>query len=167
MNFTNKISRRYYFSVLDVWLARILYQNGLALWAAILFYESCLSIIISLIYLYEISSSTACTIGSCIFLIGLIASYTQEILQHKDSMAFVLSHWFVFYWLLLDIHYISGNKLSISLYSVALVPLIYYIVLLFMFWRLMLLYLYFREKGLPTFRSGRVYSLIDPPPTAF
>jgi hypothetical protein len=150
----NKLSIEYDFSFLDVWLARIFYQNGLALWAAILFYESCLSIIISIIYIYELSSSTACTVGSCIFLIGLI-------------VAFILSHWLVFYWLLWDINYVSKNKLSISLYSVTLVPLIYYIILLFIVWRLMLLYLCYREKGLPTFHSGRIYSLLDTPTTAF
>jgi hypothetical protein len=163
----NKLSIEYDFSFLDVWLARIFYQNGLALWAAILFYESCLSIIISIIYIYELSSSTACTVGSCVFLIGLIVAFIHEIFQNKDSLAFILSHWLVFYWLLWDINYVSKNKLSISLYSVTLVPLIYYIILLFIVWRLMLLYLCYREKGLPTFHSGRIYSLLDTPTTAF
>ncbi len=171
MNFMNRIFIEYDFSLLDVLVTRILYQNDIALWTAILFYETCLSIIIYLIYTHELSSVNACTIGNCIFSIGIIASYIEETLHHKDHPVFILSHWFVFFWLLLDIDYISRTRnrlsISISLYSITLVPLIYYIVLFFMFWRLILLYIYFREKGLPTLRSRRVYSLIDPPPTAF
>ncbi len=105
-----------------------------------------------------------------IFLIGIIVSYIQENLHHKDHSVLILSHWFVFCWLLIDIHVIARTKKpkpSVSLFNAALVPLIYYIILVFMFWRVMLLILYLREKGLSTFRSRRVYSLIDPPPTVF
>jgi hypothetical protein len=154
-------------SFLDIWLARILYQNGLAAWTAILFYESCLSIIISCIYIYEISSTTACTIGSFIFLIGLITTFIHEVFICRDSLAFILSHWLIFFWIILDIYVLKKVKLSLSFYSIIFIPLIYAVIVLFIVLRVILLYILCKRKILPSFHSGRIYTLIDPPPRAF
>jgi len=109
------------------------------------------------------SPSTACVIGGCIFLIGVIIVFIHENFGCNDSLAFILSHWLIFLWLIHDIHFISNNKLSKSICGITLVPLIYYLLFLFIICRLRGLYFFYKEKILPSFHSGRVYSLIVPP----
>ncbi|CAF1373633.1 unnamed protein product [Rotaria sordida] len=147
---------------LDVWLTRLLYQNGLAIWASILFYESCLSITIGLIYSNN-DYSTASNIGGFILLIGLIMIFFFENCGFNNSIAFILSHWFIFLWLLIDINFLSNNKLSESFCAIILLPTIEFLIFIYIVVRLLLLYLFFNWKILPTFHSGRVYSLVVPP----
>ncbi|CAF2598279.1 unnamed protein product [Rotaria sp. Silwood2] len=150
---------------LDVWLARLLYQNGLAIWASILFYESCLSITIGLIYRNNDYSKSS-NIGGFLLLLGFIIVFFLENCGLKNSITFILSHWFIFLWLLIDINFLSNNKLSESFCSTILVPTIGCLIFVYIVLRLVLLYLFYNWKLLPTFHSGRVYSLVVPP-TAF
>jgi hypothetical protein len=112
------------------------------------------------------STSTACMIGSCIFLLGLFLAFIYENFECNDSLTFILSHWFIFFWLVNDIYFLSYNKSSKAICGKVFVPLIYYLIILFIICRLRLFYIFYKEKILPTFHSGRVYSLIRPP-TAF
>ncbi|CAF3655056.1 unnamed protein product [Rotaria sordida] len=115
---------------LDVWLTRLLYQNGLAIWASILFYESCLSITIGLIYSNN-DYSTASNIGGFILLIGLIMIFFFENCGFNNSIAFILSHWFIFLWLLIDINFLSNNKLSESFCAIILLPTIEFLIFIY------------------------------------
>ena len=155
------------FSFIDAWLTRILYQNGLALWTAILFYESCLSIIISLIYTYGMSTGIASIFGSSIFLLGIFLTFIHEMFIHKDSLSPILSHWIIFLWLTYDINISQKKFRAISLFSGMLPSASFYIILNFVIFRLFIFYLLYRRKELSMFRSGRVYSLIPRPRRAF
>jgi len=113
------------------------------------------------------SSSTACIVGGGFFLLGLLSIIIFEGYGFNKSFAFILSHWLIFFWLINDICFLSNNNLSESFYGIILIPLSYILILFSIMHRLRLLYLFYKAKMLPTFHSGRVYSLIVPPTTAF
>jgi len=147
----------------DVWLTRLLYHNGLALWASVLFFETCLSVIVGLDRSESVSSSNACLIGCSIYLLGILTFSIVENLIFSNALAFTLSPWFVFLWLL------SGTVFSREIDDKTSIIVFWFIRFLFgltcalalirwilFFWR-------YKEKSIPTFQSPRIYSLITEP----
>ncbi|CAF3683727.1 unnamed protein product [Rotaria sordida] len=108
----------YCLSFVDVWLTRLLYHNGLALWASVLFYESCLSIIIGLIYSDLVSPPTASIIGCFLLLFGFITLSILENVAFYNSLAFTLSPWLTFLWLLGGIVFRSHDESSSSVFVI-------------------------------------------------
>jgi hypothetical protein len=113
------------------------------------------------------SPSTACIVGGGFFLTGLLWIIIFEGFGYDESFTFILSHWLIFFWLINDIFFLSNNNLSKSFCGKTFVFLSYFLILFSLMHRFLLLYLFYKEKLLPTFHSGRVYSLIVPPTTAF
>ncbi|CAF1340494.1 unnamed protein product [Adineta steineri] len=111
-NLNNYLRQRFF---VDVWLTRLLYHNGLALWASVLFYESCLSIVIGFIYSNYISPITASFIGCSVLLFGLLILSILENIIFYNSLAFTLSPWFAFIWLLGGIVFRQHDELSSSI----------------------------------------------------
>ncbi|CAF4118713.1 unnamed protein product [Adineta steineri] len=111
-NLNNYLRHRFF---VDVWLTRLLYHNGLALWASVLFYESCLSIVIGFIYSNYISPITASFIGCSVLLFGLLILSILENIIFYNSLAFTLSPWFAFIWLLGGIVFRQHDELSSSI----------------------------------------------------
>ncbi|CAF2037953.1 unnamed protein product [Rotaria magnacalcarata] len=101
----------------DIWLTRLLYHNGLALWASVIFYESCLSIIIGLIYGDVMSSSTASIIGCLLLCCVFIVVSVLENFVFYNALAFTLSPWFVFLWILGDIVFRVDKESSSSVFT--------------------------------------------------
>jgi len=150
-------------SFVDVWLTRLLYHNGLALWASILFYESCLSIVIGFIYSDLISSTNACIIGCFLLLFGFIGLSILENIVLDNSLAFTLSPWFTFLWLLGGIVFRSHNQLSSSIFVIWFVRFIFCVTVILTCVRLFLFFWRYKNKVIPTFQSPRIHSFIVEP----
>jgi hypothetical protein len=153
----------YSLSFVDIWLTRLLYQNGLALWASILFYESCLSIVIGLIYSNLILPSTACIVGCCLLLFGLITLSILENLIFYNALAFTLTPWLTFLWLLGGIVFRPSNELSSSLFVIWFVRFIFCFTCILTCLRLSIFFWRYVNKVIPTFQSPRIYSLVVEP----
>lgn len=151
-------------SFLDVWLTRIFYQNGLALWASILFYESCLSITIGLIYSNMASSAMASLIGMYIFFTGIILLFMYEFCDSKDTGAFTFLHWFVYYWINMNIGFSRSKYKFQNSASHAIIELsISYSILFYIVYRIRILYFIYQDNNFRTVRSRKVYSLVVSP----
>ncbi|CAF1248235.1 unnamed protein product [Adineta ricciae] len=155
-NLNNYIRHRFF---ADVWLTRLLYHNGLALWASVLYYESCLSITIGFIYSDLVSALTASIIGSAILLFGLITLSILENVVFYNSMAFTLSPWLAFLWLLGTTVFHQRNSMSTFSFVRFLfcgACILTSIRLCVFFWR-------YKNKIIPTFQTPRIYSLVTEP----
>jgi len=147
----------------DVWLTRLLYHNGLALWASVLFYESCLSIVIGFIYSDLISPTIACIIGCFFLLFGLIGLSLLANFVFYNSLAFTLSPWFTFLWLLGGIVFRSHDQLSSSIFVIWFVRFIFCVTVILTFVRLCLFFWRYKNKVIPTFQPPRIHSFIVEP----
>ncbi|UJR38432.1 hypothetical protein I4U23_031100 [Adineta vaga] len=159
-NLNNYIRHRFF---MDVWLTRLLYHNGLALWASVLFYESCLAITIGIIYSDFVSSSTASIIGGFLLLFGLLTLSILENIVFYNSMAFTLSPWLTFLWLLGTIVFYEQNSSSSFVFIIWFVRCLFCLTCILTCIRLCLFYWRYKNKNIPTFQSPRIYSLIVEP----
>jgi hypothetical protein len=146
-----------------VWLTRLLYHNGLALWASILFYESCLSVIIGLIYSDMFVVPTACLIGCLIFLAGLIFLSLLENLFFVNALAFTLSPWAMFMWLLGGLVIREYDDKSSTLPVVWFVRFVFCSACALTLIRLTLFLRRYKHKSIPTFQTPRIHSFVDEP----
>lgn len=140
-----------------------MYHNGLALWASVLFYESCLSIIVGLIYADLISSSTASIIGCLLLLSGFIILAVLENFIFYNSLAFTLSPWFAFLWLLGGIVAQTHEITSTASFTIWLVRALFCVTCILSSIRLSLFFWRYKNKTIPTFQSPRIYSFVIEP----
>ena len=152
-----------HFSFVDVWLTRLLYHNGLALWTSVLYYESCLAIVIGLIYSDLALPSNACIIGCCFLLFGLVTLSIVENMIFYNAMAFTLSPWLIFVWLLGDALLRCSNEEPNSSVVVWLVRFTFSLTCALAAIRLVLFIWRYKHKIIPTFQSPRIYSLVVEP----
>jgi hypothetical protein len=165
IKYIKKIIFLYHLSFVDVWLTRLLYHNGLALWASILFYESCLSIIIGFIYSDLISPTTACIIGCFFLLFGLITLSILENVVFYNSLAFTISPWFTFLWLLGGVVFRSYDTSVSSVFVIWFVRFIFCVTCILTCVRLCLFFWRYKNKVIPTFQPPKIYSLVTEPRT--
>ncbi len=110
-----------------------------------------------------ISASIACVIG-CVFLLsGLIALSILENVVFYNSLAFTISPWFTFLWLLGGVVFSPYDRLSPSIFVVWFVRFIFCVTCILTCVRLCLFFWRYKNKVIPTFQSPKIYSLAVEP----
>lgn len=133
------------------------------MWSAVLLFESCLSIAIGLIYSDLMSSSTASIIGCFILLCCFIMLSILENFVFYNALAFTLSPWFVFLWILAEIVFRAHKEISSTTFTIWFVRYIFSVACFLACLRLCLFFWRYKNKKIPTFQPPRIYSLIVEP----
>lgn len=103
------------------------------------------------------------SIGLSVLLFGLLRVFSYEIEKHRYAITFVLSQWLVFLWLLIDVFIYANIKSNIfNIFSKLLFVVLSLVIVRVIFY-LICFYQAMKNKFLPNFHSGRVYSLIETP----
>ncbi len=118
---------------------------------------------IGFIYSDLTSSTTAGIIGCFLLLFGFIGLSILENIVFYNSLAFTLSPWFTFLWLLGGIVFRSHNQLSSSIFVIWFVRFIFCATVILTCVRLCLFFWRYKNKVIPTFQSPRIYSFIIEP----
>lgn len=151
------------FSFSDVWLTRLLHHNGLAVWASVLFFETCLSVIIGLTRSDLVSATSACLIGCSIYLLGILILSIVENVIFPSALAFTLSPWFIFLWLLGGIVFGRPNDATAPILVFWFIRFLFALTCVLALIRWILFFWRYKEKSIPTFQPPRIYSLISEP----
>lgn len=106
------------------------------------------------------SLTTIYSIGLSILAFGFLRIFFYEIEQHRSKITFVVLQWLIFLWLLIDLVFVQPNEFNnfriflLVSFCLVIARVIFYLIC---FYEAM------KNKFLPNFHSGRVYSLIETP----
>lgn len=105
------------------------------------------------------SLTTIYSIGLSILAFGLLRIFFYEIEQHRSKITFVVLQWLIFLWLLIDL-FVQSNEFNS--FRIVLLGSLCLVIARVIFY-LICFYDAMKNKFLPNFHSGRVYSLIETP----
>lgn len=152
-------------SFAEVWLSRLIYQNGAALWTFLAFYEYCLSMINALQYTETLSETSATTFGGIILSIFLFSFAIIESFFTDDYTSYTLMHWILY--LAFAISLMCFDLTTSRYQPLPSVPWLPHLVVYFIFCsslhRLFVFIRAYRHRSIPRFDRTKVYTLLDRP----